>query len=247
MLRKMMLMASTGLLMLGLLAVPAQAVEPAFVMDLNGIPGVKLELCVGGSEIVHGLGFGRYDLKRSVAAGPSTVVVRSASTGDCKGTKLFAAAINLEAGKSYTIVYWKPGKAYEARLFTDDLALPAADAATLTMRHLANTGAIDVWVWQQVMQTSADPDPFPPTFNDLAKRAAMPKAPAPPLPLAVPPSAGQQTLLEAFPTAKDAGWTYEYLWTKVYAGGAYQAYLLGNARSNYRIVLIGQAGIAPTP
>jgi hypothetical protein len=241
MLRKMTLIASTSLLMLGLIAVPVQAVETVSVFHLNGIPGARLDLCVGGNEVVSGRRFGQWE-NAALPVGPVTIVVRSASDGNCKGTKLFAAAVSLVAGQNYTIVYWKPGRAYKARVFSNDLTLPAADAVTLTMRHMANTRAIDVWVWQQVVQTSADE--FPPTFNDLAKGAAT----TPLLPLAALPVTGQQTLFEAFPSASGAGWTYEYLWTKVYAGGAYQAYLLGNAKSNFRIVLIGQGGtFVPTP
>ncbi len=100
MIRKMTLVASTSLLMLGLMAVPAQAAETASVIDLNGIPGSRLDLCVGGQEVVSGLRYGGSHLNPSVAAGPATIVVRSASTGTCKGTKLFSAAISLEAGKS---------------------------------------------------------------------------------------------------------------------------------------------------
>ena len=52
-------------------------------------------------------------------------------------------------------------------------------------------------------------------------------------------------MLEAFPATKTTAWGYEYFWTYFYAGGAYQAYFIGNARANYQIVMIGQPGVLP--
>jgi hypothetical protein len=230
MLRKMLLAASACALLLGTLVTPVAAQDQATVRDLNGIPGTRIDICiVGAGEIISNLPYGRATDPTVVPAGTWRIQVRVAAAGSCKGTKLLTKDVVYEAGKDLTFVYWRPNQAVAVKVFENDLALPTEDAVTLVMRHAAKAGPIDVWLWQHVKPAVGE---FDPTFDDLAKGQQAPRLTLD----------ERQTMLEAFPAGENAGWGYEYYWTYLYAGGAYEAYFLGNARGNYRLVVVGQAG-----
>lgn len=234
MLRKMLLAVCSGALMAGLLAVPTSGEGVATVFDLNGIPGTKLDICIAGvGETVSNLPYGRVAYANDVPPGTYRMKVRVAAQGTCKGRLLYAGDVTLEADKNYTLVYWKPARTVKIRQFENDVSLPAADAASVTLRHTAKAGTIDAWVWQQVKAATEDG----PTFDDLRKGGG--RAPV----ILVE----RQTMIEVFPARKTKAWGYEYVYWYAEAGNAYQAYLIGTERRNYRVALLVQPGVPPVP
>jgi hypothetical protein len=236
MFRNIGLIASGALLLLGSLAMPVAAQEDAWVRFLNAVPDKRIDLCVVGvGEVVSGLRFGRASDPQDAGPGNWTVQARVATKGTCKGAKLATRQVVIEPDANYSVVVWRPKDAVAIKVFKNDVALPEAGAVTLVMRHMARAGTIDAWVWKHV-RPAAD-DYFVPTFDDLAKARSSSK---------VVLSEGQ-VLIEAFPSAKSAPWDYEFLWQYIFAGGAYEAYLIGTGRSNYQVVLLGQVGTPPGP
>lgn len=232
MLRKWTLVASATLLLLASVAVPAAGQADATVSDLNAIPGTRIDICLQGQgEVVSGLRYGRASEPGAVPAGTWTVQVRAAATGTCKGPRLLSKQVTLEGGRDYTFVYWKPALSAALKVFENDLTLPTPEAVKLTMRHMAKAGPIDVWLWHHV---GAQPTGyFDPTFDNIPRAQQ-----APTLLLEE-----RQTMMEAFPAKETGLWSYEYYWTYFFAGGAYEAYFIGNARANFMIALLPKAGI----
>jgi hypothetical protein len=232
--RNLLLLASANLLVLGLVTAPVHAADGVTVTSVNALPGTRIDVCVGGVEVASGLAYGR-SLRHSLPLDAS-VIVRTAGSGTCKGTRLADPIhVTLAAGKEQSVVYWKPRRALRLTVFEDVMDVPGAGEATLVLRHVAKTPAIDGWLWQQVVMPTADG--FAPTFDDLAKGQQS----------ATVTLAARQMLIEAFPAGSKAGWSYEYLQAAASGDFAYQAYFMGNDRSNYRLVLVGRPGIIPPP
>ena len=229
MLRKIALAAGAGGLLLALIGTPVAANEVATLRHLNGLPGVRLDIClVGQGETVSGLRYGRFATRPDVPAATYKVQARIAATGVCTGRRLLVRDVVLEAGKDYTLVYWKPSRAVGLSVFENDLSLLEADAAILTMRHTASAGRADIWVWKHARAAGL----FDPTFDDLGKGGESPR-------LAL--DAGQ-VLIDAFPATERSSWTYRYFWTHFDAAMVYEAYLIGTEKKNHRIAVLGQAG-----
>ena len=231
MLKKLMLAATGTALMLGALAVPAAANSTATVFNLNGMAGVKVDMCNAGQEHISWLKYGRVAKLNAVPAGTHTIKIKKAASGKCKGRKLAKAQITFEAGKNYTLVFWKPFKKVLIRVFENDLTLPSADAATRSVRHTASKPTkINVWLWVHVKPAA---DAFPPTIRNLRRG----KSSAP-----IVHRAGQ-VLVDVFPAVRTKKFIWEGYWANAPAGTASQLYLIGNATKNFDLVGIRQAGV----
>lgn len=224
--------AGSALLLASALASPAVAAPgDAIVHGLNGLPGTRIDVCLGDLEILSRVRYGRSKVDMTVAPGDYRLKMREAASGTCDGRLLKAVDITFEADTSYTVATWKPKRKVAVKRFVNDVSLPAADAVTLTLRHLAKSGTIDGWVWQVIRPASGHF--FDPTFDDVAKgRGQGPVS-----------MVEEQTLIEVYPTKRTHRLRFEFLWTYLFAGGAYQAYVVGTKERNFRVVLVGAAGV----
>lgn len=94
------LMATLAITALG---APAAAAETGSVAIVNGIPGGKVDICLGSQEIRSGLPYGGR-VFRSPAAGSRVLKVYRADPRTCKGTLLAKKGFTLVAGGDLTLV-----------------------------------------------------------------------------------------------------------------------------------------------
>jgi hypothetical protein len=96
-----------GSLMAGLaitaLGAPAAALETGSVAIVNGMPGGRVDICLGSQEIRSGLRYGG-KVFRSPAAGTRVLKVYRADPRKCKGTLLAKKGFTLAAGGDLTLV-----------------------------------------------------------------------------------------------------------------------------------------------
>jgi hypothetical protein len=196
------------------------APAPATVVVAHGIPGVAVDVCVAGNAVKANFKYGQ-QFKAELPAGTYTIRVRAHTHNPCKGTVLIKQYVTLTDGLNATAVAnYKSGKP-TLSIFVNDLTVPAGKA-TITVRHAAKAPTVDVWL----NGGSA------PAVPGLARYA----------------SAG--------PVAVDPG---VYSWWVSAEGGympvigprvaslsadsAYQIIAVGTTASNYRFIVVGQAGI----
>ena len=145
-LRKLILVVSLTALAVTALAVPASAASTKGVIGVvNGIPGVRVDICVNGNEIRSNVKYGGRTFK-VMFPNSKTIKVRRAGPGKCKGAQLGQKTIALAAGDDFTVVFNKI--APKAVVF-DNAGLgmippdgpPIVGASIVTWRHAADLGA----------------------------------------------------------------------------------------------------------
>jgi hypothetical protein len=95
------LMAALAITALG--APAAAGGDPGSLAIVNGIPGGKVDICLGSKEIRSGLAYGG-KVFRSPAAGNRVLKVYRADPRTCKGTLLARKGFTLAAGGDLTLV-----------------------------------------------------------------------------------------------------------------------------------------------
>jgi hypothetical protein len=224
MLRKLILAAMGTSLLLGVFAVPASAVSPPEALEVNAIPGTKIEICSGGVEHLN-LRYGR-----AADWGPDGDVVtrwtiRKAAPGTCKGKKLARFAYTFEDGTNYTVVYRKPRKGVKMSVFENETGV-AVGQATMTIRHVARAKASDFWVWQKVPTVAGVPDDGP-TVRGLGRGKSS----------LVFDVDLRDTMVAAFPVKAQRRWKSAFGSRTIQPGTAYQVIFMGNKQSNMKIKL----------
>jgi len=221
MLRKLILAAMGTSLLLGVFAVPASAVSPPEALEVNAIPGTRIEICSGGVEHLN-LKYGRA-ADWGPDAGVSRWTIRKSAPGTCKGKKLARLSYTFEDGNNYTVVYWKPARGIKMSVFKNDTSV-AADQATMTIRHVAQVKASDFWVWQKVPTVAGVPDDGP-TVWGLGRRKSS-------LVFDVDP---RDTMVAAFPVKALRRWNSAFGSRRIQPDAAYQAIFMGNKQSNMKV------------
>ncbi len=85
------------------MAAPASAASMGRMAVINGIPGTKIDICIGSSkEIRSGLKYGGVYKKR--LTGIKKLRFRKASPGTCKGKILAGRTIGFPGGSDKTVV-----------------------------------------------------------------------------------------------------------------------------------------------
>lgn len=153
---------------LSALALPAAGADNPLLTLVNGIPGKKVDVCVGSKEVRSNLAYGAYVQKRQ-AAGKKTIRFRKASAGTCKGQVLAQTTTQLPAGGDKTVV--ATAKAPKRVLVFDNASATHRPGPTPTPdgwflpRHAADLGAVtfkitfwDLYVPEQpIFGPAADP------------------------------------------------------------------------------------------
>jgi hypothetical protein len=122
------------------LAAPATAAPTkGYLTAVNGIPGVKVDVCIGSNkELRSKLGYGGVAKKR--LAGTKALRFRKAGPGVCKGKVLGGKTVNFSGGADKTVVL--TSKAPRVLVFGNatlgaQLAADPPDSA-LSVRHAAD-------------------------------------------------------------------------------------------------------------
>lgn len=166
-LRTLAVTSLVAALALGAMAAPAAAADKGKLTVVNGMPGTKIDVCIGSTnEIKSGLGYGASFRKQ--LAGSKKLRFRKAAPGKCKGKLLAARTVGMPSGSDKTVVFSK--KAPKVLVFDNhrvDVINPNP-VGVLALRHAAdlswNPVHIDYQLWQEgpggtLPPTLADDDP----------------------------------------------------------------------------------------
>jgi Domain of unknown function (DUF4397) len=136
------------------IGVPAQAStaettraagRTAEVSVVHGIPGAKVKVCIDGAPAIRRFTYGEKVVRRALPAGRHGV--RVVPTGRrCQSPAILRRHYVLEANKSYTLVAsLKPSGTPSLRAFGNRVRPTKPGRARLTVRHLAQAPAVNVW------------------------------------------------------------------------------------------------------
>jgi Domain of unknown function (DUF4397) len=224
--KKLFLTALTGAMAMGLFALPASAGGGATVFVAHGIPGVKVDVCVNGAEARSNFKYGRaFELGTGIPAGTYKVKVRLASGGECKGAVAISERLELTDGLNATATAVVRKGEPQLDIRVNDIDIAGGTNASVTVRHLAKAPTVDVWV----------NGGGAPAVAGLAKRDEAG-------PVEVPGDliysywvSGEGDTSAAPVIGPDVATLAQ--------DTAYQIMAVGNDASNYRFIVIGQAGV----
>jgi hypothetical protein len=201
-----------------LVATPALAnVGSATVVVAQGIPGVSLDVCQGGTALKSGLAYGG-QVTKTLPVGPIILRFRKHSATACHGTLLASRSLTLTAGESLTLVPRVLNGAYSVPAYINDL-LSEYPAATIVVRHAASFGTVDFWVNGGTL----------PAVSGIASGAKLQTAIF---------SAGVTALWVSLHGAYAP--VMSPIVVKLVGGHCYQLIAVGTSKSNYRFIVINQ-------
>ncbi|MGZ8613124.1 MAG: DUF4397 domain-containing protein [Actinomycetota bacterium] len=126
----------------------------ATVFVVHGIPGVKVDVCIGGiGEVASGLSYAER-FKKLLDAGSYSLKVRTASKGECKGAVVTKAPLTVAALDNVTaVVRYVDGKPGITK-FTNDVSPTAPGEIRFAAAHMMKSGPVDVWANGEIAITS---------------------------------------------------------------------------------------------
>jgi len=202
-------------------SVSAVVAAPATVTVAHGIPGAVVDVCVNGKEVKASFHYGK-QFTASLPAGTYTVKVWAHHTPACHGTLLITKKLTLTAGLNATAVARIVASKPALTVFVNDLTGTSATKATITVRHTASAGTVDVWL-------NGGAAPAVPGL----KRGAS----AGPVAL----DAGVYSWWVSAPGAYTP--VIGPRVAKLVAGHAYQILAVGTNAANFRFIVINQMGV----
>jgi hypothetical protein len=222
--RRLLLVAATAILVVGALAPGgAAAATRTRVFQVQGLPDVAVDVCLGRQEVISKFVYGRF-MMGLVTSDTYRLRVFVADQQTCRGEKLIDTQVTLRPGANTTLVYGIFGGAPGVRRFKNDITLPSPDVSTVTMRHAARAPAVDGYV--KGAETSVIV--AGPACPDLTVGRSCG-------PIPMPVRATQFVVKRA-----SDGRVLARATETVEPGRAYQVYLLGTRAKNYLIAYIWQ-------
>jgi hypothetical protein len=156
------LLTCVGVALLGAaLSAPAMAAGSGKFLFVQGIPGKKVDVCVGNTEIVSNLAYAR-TAHMAVSTGNKLIKFRNAAPGVCAGSVIASWTRAVAAGSETTVAITK----YAPRVvvFPDTLTStppPPAGAARVYWRSASDVDGLGVrWVY-------TDGNPWTPTADPV--------------------------------------------------------------------------------
>lgn len=221
-LRRILGVVVTAAVAMSLFTVSPASAAPtgATVWVAHGIPGAKVDVCVNGSEALSKFRYGQKARLAGVPAGTYTIKVFLAHKGSCKGTLVIKQKVTLTDGLNATAVARIVKGEPKLSIFVNDLTIANTANASVTVRHTAKAPAVDVWV----------------NGGTLVKNFTQGSEAGP---VEVPGDA-----VYAYWVSQVGDWAPVIGpgVSMLEAGRAYQILAVGTQPSNYRFIVIGQAG-----
>jgi Domain of unknown function (DUF4397) len=225
-LRRLGLTVAASALALTAFAGTASAAAPGATVNVaHGIPGVKVDVCVAGSAVKTDFKYGQ-QFRATLPAGTYTIRVKAADHfPTCKGTQLIKQTVTLTDGLNATAVANYVAGKPALSIFVNDVAVPSADEATITVRHTAKAPTVDVWLNGGTA----------PAVENLARHKEAG-------PVAVPEG------VYSWWVSADGGYAPVIgpRVAELKGGRAYQILAVGTNAANYRFIVISQAGMLPS-
>lgn len=151
----------TSAMAAAVLAAPAAAGSSnATVWVAHGIPGAKVDVCVGGNAVKRDFTYGSR-FKASLPAGSYTIRVRLAAHEDCQGAVVIKQTVALTNGLNATAIAVVKNQTPQLAIYVNDLTVPptAGSISTITVIHEAKAPAVDVWLSAPVRLAGLNPAP----------------------------------------------------------------------------------------
>jgi hypothetical protein len=128
-------------------ASPASAgATKAVVYAVHGIPGIRADVCVAGlGEVASRMQFAT-KVRLEVESGSTRIRVRRASKGECKGTLLAQARLELAAGDNVTAILRTIAGQPAIDRYTNNISPTPVGEFRLTAVHAMSSQEVDVWV-----------------------------------------------------------------------------------------------------
>jgi hypothetical protein len=226
--RKIILGAAATALAISAFAVPVAAGggTDATVWVAHGIPGAKVDVCVGKAEVKSNFKYGR-TFSASLPAGDYRVRLFLADKRQCKGTKVLDQQVTLTEGLNATAVAWLVKGKPALGIFINELSIDGTNAS-LTVRHTAKAPTVDVYLASRVLLTASDATV--PNFPRGGEAGPVPVKPGTYAWWVTLPEASEPVIGPAVGVLQE--------------GIAYQVHAVGTKASNYRFIVIGQPGVA---
>jgi hypothetical protein len=148
-----------GLALIGAaLSGPVAAAGKARMTLVQGIPGTRVDVCLGAAEIVSGMPYGKVAVK-SVAAGEKILRVHRAAAGTCTGSAIYGSAkAPMAPGSDKTIVLTRkePSKilVFDNKAPVDTTVVTGGNRGWIIVRHAADVGPVAI-------RAAIDPTTFP--------------------------------------------------------------------------------------
>lgn len=202
-------------------SVSAVTLTGATVFMVNGLPGSLVDVCVNGHAVKSNVRYGQqFSFSRPAATYKMRVWAHRAVP--CHGLLLSSKSLVLTDGLNETVVARYVSGHPALTVFTNDLTGTSVTDATITIRHTATLGPVDVWI-----NGGASP-----AVSSLARGAS-----SGPAPVAAGVTSWWASAVGGF--APVIGPRV----AKLVAGTAYQIYAIGTKLSNYRFVVVRQPGV----
>jgi hypothetical protein len=202
-------------LAIGLTPAALAAPANAKVFVVHGIPGVAVDVCVGGSEVASDFRYGDV-FSAGLPPGTYRVKVKAAAPGECVGPAVISERLELTSGLNATAVARLIGGVPGLSVFVNDVSPTDPGEARLTVRHTARAPKVDVWANGQRV------------LNDVPRGASAD--------LEVPSGVYAVWVSAADGFRPVIGPRV----LRLREGFAYQVHAVGTNASNYRFVVIGQ-------
>ena len=117
----------------------------ATVFIVHGVPGVKVDVCIGGlGEVTSKLAYAERD-KRRFEAGTYKLKVRKALRGECKGDVVAKGSVTLAELANVTLVVRPEGSKNTIARFDNDVTPTGGGQIRFVAAHMMRGGAVDVW------------------------------------------------------------------------------------------------------
>ena len=123
---------------------PASAFSETHLAIVQGIPGVKVDFCVDGTEVNSRVRYGGRKFVEILNSDPVRITLKSYAKDPrkCKGTLLAKKRVDLDVNDDLTIVVTK--RAPKVLVFDNSIlgTLPAAEDMLMSFRHAADIGRV---------------------------------------------------------------------------------------------------------
>lgn len=157
-------------LLLTLAAAPVSALElaKADVYVVQGIPNLKVDVCIDGVEVRRGFRYGQ-KLKQMLDPGMHKIVLKPRQPGKCTGPTIAKVKQSVESHDDLTIVAAYVGGKRGFRIFDNAFSFvgtrPALIETTTVVQHAASFGAVDFFTAQVLVVPSV----IRPTFAKIKR------------------------------------------------------------------------------
>lgn len=222
MIRRIPLAVAGAIAILAASAAPTTgALPPPTGLEINAIPGTRIDICSKGVERRSNLRWTRGAAWDPIRPLTATWSVRKAKAGTCTGKRLARFTYTFEPGRSYVIVYWKPKDVVKMQVH--DVTAPPTEPGRSSLRviHAAKAGPIDVWFWQKVPA----PADLLPTIDYIKKGHAA-------APMDVP---AYETVVSVLPDGKAVKWDIAGGAHDLAPDTAYQVVFMGSTARNMTV------------